>query len=631
MKNFILIKTPIFYLIFTLLFNNLLQAQITVTSNFEGGNGTATFNNAATNELDLQSQLKGGDTKNIVYYAKISGLNTSMPLTLKVDAFWPGPTIVYSYDNITWQKLWVSTNNEFIVPLTSSSVFVAHSYPYTYSNMITDVSNIASLGFVHVSDLATSEAGRAVKLVRITDNCVADSGKELIWIFGRMHAFENPGSIVVKGMLDYFTSNQPSAAQLRKDAIIYVVPMMDVDQAYNGGSGKDQSPVDFNRDWNSINTPSHWNAVNAAKRWMDSTAQLNNFSVFFDSHSPPPSGTNLFYYIYDLDHQIANDRFVAETVKYLGNYPVTEYIYNSLDHSISQDYVLANYDNPRHFNVTMETGFKLRTDGMDWTKALYLQNGEYNAHAISDFIHGHANNNDILVDNNDVVHVVKNGNWISDTTIPGYFGDDYIYAGTQAPASITFNATIDTAGTYQVFTRWVSSANFASNVHANFSHSGATNDYTLDMSLRGGNWVSLDTFHFGSGEQVSLTINNTNANQTIVADGLRISKVIKCATTAIPNIHQEPNSFNFNIFPNPTQNSTTISFVLSEKSMVELTIFNNLGQKLNTISNKQMNIGKQQIIWDGKDEAGVLVGDGVYYCQLRVGGRLGVGKLVVVR
>lgn len=134
---------------------------------------------------------------------------------------------------------------------------------------------------------------------------------------------------------------------------------------------------------------------------MDSTAQLNNFSVFFDSHSPPPSGSSLFYYIYDARHQLANDRFVKETVKYLGNYRITELIYSSLDYSISQDYVLANYDNPRHFNVTMETGFEWRTDGVEWTKDLYLLNGEYNAHAISDYIHGHASNSDILIDNTD--------------------------------------------------------------------------------------------------------------------------------------------------------------------------------------------------------------------------------------
>ncbi|MBQ0768556.1 MAG: hypothetical protein KBT58_04645 [Bizionia sp.] len=138
--------------------------------------------------------------------------------------------------------------------------------------MISDVNNISNLSYVNVSDLAISEGGRAVKLVKIKDECVDDSEKELIWMLGRMHAFENPGNYSLMGMLDFFTSNHPSAIRLREEAIIYIVPIMDVDQAYNGGSGKDQTPVDFNRDWHSLSNQSHWNAVNAAKSLIDSTA-----------------------------------------------------------------------------------------------------------------------------------------------------------------------------------------------------------------------------------------------------------------------------------------------------------------------------------------------------------------------
>ena len=37
-------------------------------------------------------------------------------------------------------------------------------------------------------------------------------------------------------------------------------PMEDMVEV--GGTGKDQNPVDFNRDWDH---PSHWNAVDSAK------------------------------------------------------------------------------------------------------------------------------------------------------------------------------------------------------------------------------------------------------------------------------------------------------------------------------------------------------------------------------
>ena len=284
-----------FLLLFLFISSSFLSAQIIVNSSFEGGNGIATFTNTANNEVHIASELKGGDTKNIVYYVQISGLNPAMQLTLQVNATWSGHEVVYSYDNINWTRSTKTNLNNFKIPLTSDIVYVAHSYPHTYSNMIADVNAISTLPFVTVSNLAISEGGRAVKLLRISDDCEPDAGKELIWVFGRMHAFENPGSLSVQGMINYFVSNNPTAKRLRKEAIIYVVPMMDVDMAFNGGSGKDQTPVDYNRDWGTITGPSHWNAVNAAKALMNSTAAQNNFSVFFDSHSPlPRHGTNMF-------------------------------------------------------------------------------------------------------------------------------------------------------------------------------------------------------------------------------------------------------------------------------------------------------------------------------------------------
>lgn len=574
MKKRLLLRNTLLLLIFSFCSTSMLRAQITVSSNFEGGNGIATSTNPATNEVSISSELKGGDTKNIVYYVKISGLNPAMPLKLKVDAFWRANNILYSYDNVTWQRTSLTGQDNFQVPLTSSIIYIAHSYPYTYSNMLADVNAISGKAGVNVANLTTSEGGRPVKLVRITDECVPDAGKELIWIIGRLHAFENPGNLCAMGMLNYFASDEASAKRLRKEAIIYVVPMMDVDMAFNGGSGKDQTPVDFNRDWKSLTFTSHWNAVRAAKQWMDSTAQLNNFSVFMDSHSPPPSqNTNLFYYMYEVNHHLSNIRFVTETVKQFGNYSGNELLYSSLSPAESQDYVISNYDNPKHYNVTMETGFNKRPDGVVWTKEMYILNGEYHGRAISDYINGFARSNDKLVDNKDAAHVVFSGSWTSDTAKYGYFGDDYKRSSTST-ASVTFSTTIDSTGTYEVFTRWVSDASFATNAPATFSHSGNNSNFNIDMTNRGGNWVLLDTFQLSAGEQVSLKISNSNTNKTIIADGLRISKVKKCPSLGILG-QNETQSF-YSIYPNPAKSQFTIQ--LKKDAKLEMVnIYNTLG------------------------------------------------------
>ncbi|MBQ0768557.1 MAG: hypothetical protein KBT58_04650 [Bizionia sp.] len=126
-KKHLALKNILFFLMVILLSPSLLQAQIIVNSNFEGGNGVATFTDTSAKEAHIVSGLKGDDTKNISYYVEISGLNPALPLTLEVSAFWSGPTIVYSYDNINWEKTALTNLNNFSIPLQSSSVFVAHS------------------------------------------------------------------------------------------------------------------------------------------------------------------------------------------------------------------------------------------------------------------------------------------------------------------------------------------------------------------------------------------------------------------------------------------------------------------------------------------------------------------------
>ncbi|MBQ0768555.1 MAG: T9SS type A sorting domain-containing protein [Bizionia sp.] len=207
---------------------------------------------------------------------------------------------------------------------------------------------------------------------------------------------------------------------------------------------------------------------------------------------------------------------------------------------------------------------------------MYLLNGHYHGHAISDYIHGLAHTNDIIIDNNDAGNVVINGNWTPSTNILGYYDDDYLSADTSVSSSVVFNAIVATAGTYEVFTCWVSNPNFATNALASFTHSGITDNFSLNMTLRGGNWVALDTYYLEAGEQVSLTISNLNANQTIIADGLRISEVLDCQSLSIQDNYQTPLPFNCKLYPNPTNDNFTLQLD-TNTTLITAKIYDMLG------------------------------------------------------
>lgn len=73
-------------------------------------------------------------------------------------------------------------------------------------------------------------------------------------------------------------------------------------------------------------------------------------------------------------------------------------------------------------------------------------------------------------------------------------------------------------------------------------------------------------------------------------------------------------------YPNPFNPETTIRFTLSAPSIIELTIYNSLGQRINNfkaISGKRLNAGEHQLRWNGTDEFGAVVESGVYFLNLR--------------
>jgi len=72
-------------------------------------------------------------------------------------------------------------------------------------------------------------------------------------------------------------------------------------------------------------------------------------------------------------------------------------------------------------------------------------------------------------------------------------------------------------------------------------------------------------------------------------------------------------------YPNPFNNKTQIDFEIQETSDVTLTVFNVLGQPIRTLVTGLLSAGKYRIEWDGRDEAGIEAGSGLYICQLKSG------------
>ncbi|RMI09492.1 MAG: T9SS C-terminal target domain-containing protein [Calditrichaeota bacterium] len=85
-------------------------------------------------------------------------------------------------------------------------------------------------------------------------------------------------------------------------------------------------------------------------------------------------------------------------------------------------------------------------------------------------------------------------------------------------------------------------------------------------------------------------------------------------------------------YPNPFNPSTTIAFSLPHASRITLQVFDITGRKIRTLMSGQLPAGTHQVEWDGRDDAGQLVGSGVYFYQLQTGeGFTQVKRMVLLK
>ncbi len=264
----------------------VLRAEVGVESNFDNGNGTLYKWDGEQNKLFVKiTRIRG--CQNIWWHFRITGLTPGQRITINCDydSIAGEANPVYSTDGEKWQRF-SDDSVPFNETFEAESVYVARNIPYPYGKSVRLAERMKGKKNVQVLSLCKSEGGRDVVMLRFTDPNASDAGKKLFWIQARQHAFESHGSWVAEGCAQWLASDAPAAAALLRQAIVYVVPIMDVDSVFEGAAGKDQKPVDFNRCWWDANDMKRWNAVDAAMKKIDGETQSHPLVFFLDLHDP---------------------------------------------------------------------------------------------------------------------------------------------------------------------------------------------------------------------------------------------------------------------------------------------------------------------------------------------------------
>jgi len=131
-----------------------------------------------------------------------------------------------------------------------------------------------------------------------------------------------------------------------------------------------------------------------------------------------------------------------------------------------------------------------------------------------------------VVDNLDAT---TTGPWGEGSGTPGYYGTNYLYSQGvtgEATATCMWAPDLPFAGQYNVYARWTSWSNRATNAQYIIHHNGIDTTAPLqNQTINGGTWVLLGSFEFNCSGNESVTLTNL-ANNYVIADAVRFEEFV---------------------------------------------------------------------------------------------------------
>ncbi len=282
-----------------------------VVSDFEGASVRVLEIDQAARSISF---MPGGDPQRgwpCWWYFRIDGITPGETITLKIQgsmaavgsqqplsAGWAMPKrATYATDGETWLHSDKGERRDEWMVYTlnpdAPSVYVAWGPPYTPSTAAKFVRDMGERSpYAEAEELCRSREGRAVPMLHVMEGDRDRAERFGVWVQARQHAWESGSSWVAQGFGEWVISDDDKAVWLRRHAEIFLVPIMDIDNAATGNGGKNAIPHDHNRDWSE---QPHWNEVTAAQGKLRRLIDEDRMDIFLDLHNPAPGDPTFFY------------------------------------------------------------------------------------------------------------------------------------------------------------------------------------------------------------------------------------------------------------------------------------------------------------------------------------------------
>lgn len=149
---------------------------------------------------------------------------------------------------------------------------------------------------------------------------------------------------------------------------------------------------------------------------------------------------------------------------------------------------------------------------------------------------------------------------------------------------------------------------------------------TMDPSFQSTGWW----YEYFTGD--SIYVNNIHDPVSLIQGEYRLYTSVHITpfviNTGINDYPQEVLNY-FNTYPNPAINATTIAYDLNESNIVEISIYNTIGEKIKTLVSSKQPAGHYEISWDLKSDAGANIKSGIYFCKIISGNKNATSKIII--
>lgn len=314
--------TNIILLFAALLISTNISAQhISITSNFEHGN--------------IQLKERIGDSVIVVetshslkrdsigdqyywFYFKLDNLPDkalSIRFENMVGVYRGGPHImyiknprlVYSYDQKNWLRMDAGKYDEenYIYEVKqkfeSGPVWLAWAHPYTYTQSLKYMAQIANHPLVSLEKISESVEGRGIFLYNISKGGQASSSKESIVCMALQHPGEDAGAYFIEGFTNYLLQEKEAEHLLDKYNFL-VIHIMNPDGQSSGNTRYNNNMADLNNIWNAPDLMQP--EVKGVQEWLNEyTNEGHKITRFFDVHCWGQETEHL--YLTNNDHEFS--------------------------------------------------------------------------------------------------------------------------------------------------------------------------------------------------------------------------------------------------------------------------------------------------------------------------------------